>query len=261
MGVFQSYYEFGPLKTYDSSTISWIPALEIFFLFFLGPAVGFLFDRYGPTPLIIVGTFLHVFGLMMASLATEYYQFLLAQGVCSAIGLSFLYSPGRFLPGPTTSSGTSRFLADNTPTTAIATIATWFHKKRGFAMGIMVTGSSLGGVVFPIMINRLIQNPSTGYPWAMRIAAFLILALQIVAIFTLRPRIAPAPKKKSDVTMTSTLAAPFKEFPFVVMLVGMFILMYGIFIPVNYLALQALEQAHVTESMSLYLVAIFNGAR
>lgn len=101
MGVFQSYYEFGPLRHYSSSTISWIPSLEIFFLFFLGPAVGFLFDKYGPTPLILVGTFLHVFGLMMASLATEYYQFLLAQGVCSAIGLSFLYSPGRFLPGPT----------------------------------------------------------------------------------------------------------------------------------------------------------------
>jgi MFS family permease len=103
VGIFQSYYEFGPLKDYDSSTISWIPSLEIFFLFFLGPAVGFLFDKYGPTPLILVGTFLHVFGLMMASLATEYYQFLLAQGVCSAIGLSFLYSPGRFLPGPATS--------------------------------------------------------------------------------------------------------------------------------------------------------------
>jgi len=124
-------------------------------------------------------------------------------------------------------------------------------------MGVMVTGSSLGGVVFPIMINRLIQNPRFGYPWAMRIAAFLILALQIVAVFTLRPRTAAAPKKSPP----GTLAAPFKEFPFVMMLLGMFILMYGIFIPVNYLALQALEQAHVSESMSLYLVAIFNGAR
>lgn len=97
VGVFQTYYELGPLKGYESSTISWIPSLEIFFLFALGPAVGFLFDKYGPTPLLVFGTFLHVFGLMMASLATEYYQFLLAQGVCSAIGLSFIYSPGRFL--------------------------------------------------------------------------------------------------------------------------------------------------------------------
>lgn len=124
-------------------------------------------------------------------------------------------------------------------------------------MGVMVTGSSLGGVIYPVMIDRLIQNPSTGYPWVMRIAAFLILALQIVAILTLRPRTAPAPKK----TPGATLAAPFKEFPCVVMLVGMFILMYGIFIPVNFLALQGLQQAHMSESMSLNLVSIFNGAR
>jgi MFS family permease len=124
-------------------------------------------------------------------------------------------------------------------------------------MGVMVTGSSLGGVIFPIMLDRLIQNPKTGYPWAMRISAFLILALQIVAVFTLKARTKPVPKK----TPTTTLVAPFKEFPFVVMLVGMFILMYGIFIPVNYLALQGLEQAQLSESMSLYLVAIFNGAR
>ena len=124
-------------------------------------------------------------------------------------------------------------------------------------MGVMVTGSSLGGVIFPIMLDRLIQNPKTGYPWAMRISGFLILALQIVAVFTLRARTPPVHRK----TPTATLVAPFKEFPFVMMLVGMFILMYGIFIPVNYLALQALEQAHVSESMSLYLVAIFNGAR
>lgn len=133
-------------------------------------------------------------------------------------------------------------------------------------MGVMVTGSSLGGVVFPIMLNRLIENPKIGYPWAMRIAAFLILGLQIVAVFTLRTRKAPAPKGTATApapkkTTGATLAAPFKEFRFVMMLLGMFILMYGIFIPVNYLALQGLEQAHVSESMSLYLVAIFNGAR
>ena len=95
VGVFQQYYEYGPLRDYDSSTISWIPSLEIFFLFFLGPVVGILFDKYGPRPLIIIGTCFHVIGLMMASLATTYYQFLLSQGVCSAIGLAFLYPSGK----------------------------------------------------------------------------------------------------------------------------------------------------------------------
>ena len=29
IGVFQAYYETGPLKTYSASTISWIPSLEV----------------------------------------------------------------------------------------------------------------------------------------------------------------------------------------------------------------------------------------
>lgn len=94
MGSFQQYYEIGPLKNYSSSTIAWIPSLQIFFLFALGPIVGIVHDNYGPRPLIIGGTILHVFGLMMASLAKTYYQFILSQGVCSAIGVACIYTPG-----------------------------------------------------------------------------------------------------------------------------------------------------------------------
>lgn len=62
--------------------------------------VGIVFDNYGLRPLIIGGTLFHVFGLMMASLAKTYYQFLLSQGVCSAIGVACLYSPGKPNPFP-----------------------------------------------------------------------------------------------------------------------------------------------------------------
>ena len=95
VGSFQQYYEIGPLKGYSSSTISWIPALQLFFLFALGPFIGIIYDSYGPRPLILGGTIFHVFGLMMASLATKYYQFMLSQGVCSALGVACLYMPGK----------------------------------------------------------------------------------------------------------------------------------------------------------------------
>lgn len=63
-------------------------------MFVQGPIVGTTYDKYGPRYILLAGSFLHVFGLMMASLATEYYQFLLAQGVCSAIGVSAIFLPG-----------------------------------------------------------------------------------------------------------------------------------------------------------------------
>ncbi len=55
--------------------------------------MGKLYDSYGPRYLILGGTFMHVFGLMMASISTEYYQFMLSQGVCSAIGVAAIFQP------------------------------------------------------------------------------------------------------------------------------------------------------------------------
>lgn len=94
VGAFQDYYQASLLKEYSPSTISWIPSLQIFFMMALGPVIGLIYDKYGPRWLIIGGTFLHVFGLMMTSISTEYYQILLSQGVCSAIGVSAIFQPG-----------------------------------------------------------------------------------------------------------------------------------------------------------------------
>lgn len=138
---------------------------------------------------------------------------------------------------------------------AIACVSTWFNKKRGWAMGILVTGSSVGGVVFPIMISHMVQ--SAGYPWTIRTAAFIILGLQTIAIFTVRPRTKPVPKKMP----AGRFAAPFMELPFVLLLLGIGILTYGIFTPIVYLAVQGFQQAHMSEQMSQYLIALFNAAR
>lgn len=58
-----------------------------------GPFVGVIFDRYGPRHLLLVGSLLHVLGIMMTSLGSEYYQILLAQGVCSSIGAACIFQP------------------------------------------------------------------------------------------------------------------------------------------------------------------------
>lgn len=56
--------------------------------------MGVLYDKYGPRHLILVGSFMHIFGLMMASISNQYYQILLSQGVCSAIGVAAIFQPG-----------------------------------------------------------------------------------------------------------------------------------------------------------------------
>ena len=65
----------------------------VFFMLFGGIFVGRIFDDFGPHHLLLGGTFLHVFGLMMTSISTKYYQILLSQAICSPIGASMVFYP------------------------------------------------------------------------------------------------------------------------------------------------------------------------
>ncbi|KAF4965700.1 hypothetical protein FSARC_6540 [Fusarium sarcochroum] len=229
VGAFQEYYQNDLLSSYSSSTIAWIPSLQIFFIMGMGPIIGKLYDNYGPRWLILGGSFMHVFGIMMASISTEYYQILLSQGVCSAIGVSAIFQP------------------------ALSTIHGWFDTKRGAAFGILSTGSSLGGVIFPIMVTRLIKQ--VGFGWSMRICAFMILGLLIVANLTVKSFHPPRPQKVSGAQMLK----PFREPEFVFCILGFFFFTYGIFVPIDYLPVQAL-QAGVNPHIVQYLIPILNAA-
>lgn len=119
---------------------------------------------------------------MMTSISKKYYQFLLGQAVCSAIGASMIFYP------------------------AFTCVSTWFLKKRGAALGMVAAGSSLGGVILPIMVVKLI--PEVGFGWEMRICAFLILALIVFANLTVRSRIAPTKRPFSAMAFIRPLKEP-----------------------------------------------------
>ncbi|RHZ54007.1 uncharacterized protein CDV56_101682 [Aspergillus thermomutatus] len=46
------YYETTLLREHSPSTISWIPSLQVFFMFAMGPIVGKLYDTFGPRHII-----------------------------------------------------------------------------------------------------------------------------------------------------------------------------------------------------------------
>lgn len=137
---------------------------------------------------------------------------------------------------------------------ALATLPGWFDKKRGLAYGIFASGSSIGGVIFPIMISRLIS--SIGYGWAMRISAFLILSLLVVATLTIRSRFPPNPQ----VVTAQQLLSPFHEPAFLLLMAGIAVFTFGMFVPINYLVVEAISSG-MRYSIAQYLVSIFNAAR
>ncbi|KAJ5374588.1 Major facilitator superfamily domain general substrate transporter, partial [Penicillium concentricum] len=229
IGVFQAYYERHQLSEFSTSTITWITSLETFTMFFCGPIFGTLFDSYGPRWILLLGTILHVFGLMMASLSTEYYQFILAQGICSPIGASAIFNA------------------------CVNSVTTWFSKRRAFALGITASGSSLGGVIFPIMVTQLI--PKVGFPWAMRICAFLILFMLGISNITLKSRLTHRPKPFDFLNFLRPLA----DLKFTLTLAAAFCFFWGMFLPFTFVITQA-ERYGMSTNLAGYLIPILNAS-
>ncbi|KAJ9489132.1 hypothetical protein VN97_g4149 [Penicillium thymicola] len=228
-GVFQSYYQEHQLKDYTAFQISWISSIQTFILFGGGIVAGKLYDNYGPKVLVYPGVFLHLFGMMMCSISTEYYQFILSQGVCTSLGDAALF------------------------TASLSTASTWFHKKRAFAFGILLTGTSIGGVVMPICLEHLLG--SLGFGWAIRVCTFINLALLVIALPTVTSRLPPTPKPVSVMDHIR----PLKEGPFLMLSGGCALFYLGMYLPFNYIIVQA-EYEGMSAGLAGYLIPILNGA-
>ncbi|KAI0409288.1 monocarboxylate permease-like protein [Xylaria palmicola] len=226
-GVFVEYYLEGPLSNYTSSDITWITSLQSFLLTGSNLIMGRLFDSYGTRWILPLGTIFYSFGLMVLSLSTEYYQFILSQGVVCGIGGAAVFN-----------------CASNST-------LTWFSKNRAAALGIVVAGSSIGGVVLPILMSHLI--PRIGFPWTVRILGFIVLALCGTACFLVKPRITPGPKP----FYFADLVRPFKESRFTLTVLSSFFVFLGLYLPFNYLDIQAKQQG-VDPMLIPYLLPILN---
>ncbi|KAI0012626.1 major facilitator superfamily domain-containing protein [Xylariaceae sp. FL0662B] len=229
IGVFQDHYQANQLSSYSPSDVAWIPATESFVLFFVGLFSGKLADNYGPRWPLLFGSVLHIFGLMMVSISKEYYQIFLSQSIVSGIGTSFLFYP------------------------TVAAAGTWFKRHRALAFGIMVSGSSLGGVVLPIMVQHLIED--VGFGWAMRITAFLLLGLLIFGNIAVKSRLAPVWKPFT----LKEYFLPFAEIPYLLLAIGSFFVYVGAFLPFNFIIVQA-KEAGMPINLTTYLVSIINAA-
>ncbi|KAM0550202.1 hypothetical protein ACHAPJ_009050 [Fusarium lateritium] len=136
---------------------------------------------------------------------------------------------------------------------SIGAVGTWFLRHRAIAFGIITSGSSIGGVVLPIMVNRLVVR--IGFGWAMRSIAFLFLGLLAIANLTLKSRL-PLPRRKFNL---KDFVTPFKEMPFLLLTIGGFMLYLGSFLPFNFIIVQA-KALGISPSLSEYMVPIINAS-
>ena len=126
----------------------------------------------------------------MLSIVHTYWEALLAQAFLIGIGTGCLFVP------------------------SIAIISTYFSTKLSTAIGLAASGSSLGGIIYPIILHKLI--PRVGFPWTVRIIGFIALGLLCIPCAILQMRTIPPTKRKLIDFST------FTELPLVLFIIGGF---------------------------------------
>jgi MFS family permease len=112
------------------SEVMLAPALSLFMMGVFAPFVGKAMDRYSARILVLIGAVAFISGLLATSRATAIWQIVVIYAL--------LISAGTALAGPLA----SQILA-----------AKWFHERRGLAVGITLTGTSVGGLFLPHLVT------------------------------------------------------------------------------------------------------------
>ncbi|KAI9695393.1 MAG: hypothetical protein M1820_008648 [Bogoriella megaspora] len=228
-GAFQTYYQQSLLTYKSSSEIAWISTTSGFLILFSGVVTGPLFDHGYHRQLLLCGSLLQVFGLMMTSLSKEYYQVFLSQGVCVGLGGAMLYVPS-----------------------IAACVMSFDAKTRPKVIGIVSSGTGVGGVIYPIMFRQL--QVRIGFPWTVRAIAFVILGTYFFSYLIL-----PYPPPKVPMVRRMVDRSVFTDWPFLSAMLGGGFGGCAYYMPSLFLPLFAVTSTKITADLAFYLIAIVNG--
>ncbi|KAJ5747706.1 MFS general substrate transporter [Penicillium nucicola] len=224
-GAYQTYYETGQLYSASSSNISWIGSVQSSLLLILGLVTGPLYDAGYFYALLYSGSFMILLGQMMTSICHEYYQVLLAQGFCIGIGVGLIFIPG------------------------VAILSTYFTSKLALANGIAAAGSGLGGILYPIIFHRLVDQ--IGFSWTVRAIGLVIFVTLLIPLGALRVRVMPSTSKRKPIDLPA-----FQEPAYTVFVLGGLLNFISLNIPFFYIQSYAIDRGISAEGMGFYLLSI-----
>lgn len=128
----------------------------------------------------------------------------------------------------------------------------YFSTKKALANGIAASGSSIGGIIYPIVFRRLEQR--IGFGWATRVLGFISLVTVWFSVLVMKPRVIPKHK------LHLTDLAAFREPPYVLFCAAMFFSFIRFYDPVFYLQPYAIQTGITSENLGFYLLPILNAA-
>lgn len=234
IGTIQSYLEIHQLSSYSSRDVGWITGAFTALAFILGIQVGPLFDAYGPQYLGPVGCLIYIPMFFVLAECHAYWHFMLVLGIWGGVGAAVISMVG------------------------VGVISKWFTRRRGMAMGLALCGSSVGGVVMPLMLRKLL--PTVGWAWSVRSIAFLLSAVMIAGALCLQQPL-PTPPSDAPVVVRRKRAVlnfkALKSWTFAFITVGLSALEFSIFGVFSLLPTYAVA-AHFSTDTGFTLVAVAN---
>ncbi|RAL15732.1 MFS general substrate transporter [Aspergillus homomorphus CBS 101889] len=223
-GVLYLWTSTHQLKNYPESSYGWIYSAYGFFVYFAGAPMGMIFDAWGPTYLVVMGSLGMVVSLICFSFSNEYYQVFLSLSVLGGLSASAL------------------------STSALATIWHWFDRRRAFATGVACTAGGLGGVIFPIIIY--FTAPKVGFGWSIRIIALISAVLLVFACSLITTRL----PVRTDAYKGLALK-PLKDANFAATTAAIFLTECAVFIPSTYISSYAVHVG--LSNIIAYLLLVF----
>jgi MFS family permease len=161
----------------------------------------------------------------VTSICKEYWQVILAQGICVGTGAGMAFI------------------------TSVTIVGTYFSTRRSTAQGMAATGSCIGGIIYPIVLRRLIVQ--IGLPWAVRVMAFIMLGTLLISIAVMKPRLPP--RKSGPLINVEAL----RDTTFVLWLFAAFFIFTGLYIPFFYVGQYGLDLG-MSQDLSFYMLIIMN---
>lgn len=161
--------------------------------------------------------------------ALGYWQFLVVFGVPGGAGTSLIVTP------------------------AVAAIGHFFPAERANATGIATIGGSIGGIIFPLMLESLFSK--VGWAWATRIQGFVFLVLLVLANLLIRVRLRPLPTGRVLPNLRI-----FRQPAFVLVTIAAYFLEWGLFVPVTHLTSYSLDSGAMSPTFAFQIIAIYNAA-
>ena len=135
---------------------------------------------------------------------------------------------------------------------SIAAVSQFFDKNRAAAIGIAVSGSSIGGIIIPVALSKMLNDTNLGFGWSIRIVGFLVMPFLGFSICTVKARLPP--RKRSF-----WISAAFKDTRLIVLTISMFFTFMGMFMPLFFVPTYATLRG-MDATLAGYLTAILNAS-